>query len=245
MSRNRRMIHRIALSIFFLVFTFQAISLPVPVAAASTPLSRPDIADRLSGINTFGMIYPEIRIYEMSAGGVREYMDDWSAKGKENVAKFLKDAFGDRLAERRKEVLDNAVRDELEEVIALYEVAIASYFQQAAPINGFPEKRGFSAYELGPLDNLFASLGVDGLIVVKGVDVISTGGRKTLAVIGAMAGIGLPLGFTGMDIGFIDRSGGILWFNSKGSVVGNDFREPEEAAKITGETLSGFPGLKP
>ena len=226
----------------FLSFLF---GFPGVAEAFSTKMSRSDISSRLPGIHAIGMLSPDIRIYEFSAGGVREYKEDWSAKGKENVTKSLQESFGGRLIEIRQDALDNNVREELEEVLALYRSAIASYTAQSDAQNGFPVKRDFSEYVLGPLENLFTALKVDALVVVKGFDEISTGGRKALAVVGALAGVVLRPGITGLEFGVIDRGGAILWYRFEGSLYGNDFREPEGAAKITSETLTGYPGLKP
>ncbi|MBI5342650.1 MAG: hypothetical protein HZB63_04955 [Deltaproteobacteria bacterium] len=208
-------------------------------------MSRSDIADRLAKIKSIGMFPPDIRIHELSAGGVSEYMEEWSAKGKENVARSVKETIGGRLVEIRQDALDNNVREELEDVLALYRAAIVSYILQSASLTGFPVKQDFSGYVLGSLENLFDTLKVDALVVVKGSDHISTGGRKTLGFIGALAGIYFLPGNAAMDLGLIDRSGAILWYKIVVNPYNNDFREPEGAAKNTAEMLSGFPGWKP
>ncbi len=230
------------------VFLYTLLFLLVRSAAAEAftlSMSRPDLSVRLSGIRTVGMVSPDIRIYEMSAGGVTEYKEDWSTKGKENVAKSLHDRFRGMLVEIRRDSLDNAVREELEDVHAVLEAAAGSYFVQSDAGNGFPVKRSPSDYVVGDLGRLFASLKVDALLVVEGRDAISTGGRKALATFGVLVGIALQPGVTVMNIGIVDRSGAILWYRSCSSVSGGDFRDPAGAAKLSDEVLSGFPGFKP
>jgi len=47
------------------------------------------MAGKSKAIKTVLFAEPEIKVYEISAGGVPELMDDWSAQGKENITKAL------------------------------------------------------------------------------------------------------------------------------------------------------------
>lgn len=47
------------------------------------------MAGKSQAIKTVLFDEPEIKVYEISAGGVPELMDDWSAQGKENITKAL------------------------------------------------------------------------------------------------------------------------------------------------------------
>ncbi len=216
-----------------------------PGVAGAFSLSHPEVAARLSNVKAIGLAPPDIRIYELSAGGVSEIKEDWSAKAKENVTRSLLERFPGKLVEVKKDALEKSVREDMDDVLALYKIVVGSYITHAEGPNAFPVKRDVSAYALGSLESLFAALKVDALLVVYGSDRISTGGRKALAVLGMVGGVVLAPGVTVMNVGLVDKSGSVLWFNSKGSVVGGDFREQEGAAKFTGETLSGFPGLPP
>lgn len=217
----------------------------LPGVAGAFSLSHPDLAARMSNVKAIGLVTPDVRIYELTAGGVSEIKEDWSARAKENVTRSLLERFPGKLVEVKKDALETSVREDMEDVLALYSIVVGSYIVHAEGPNAFPVKRDVSAYTLGSLEGLFAALKVDALLVVYGSDRISTGGRKALTVLGMVGGVLLTPGVTVMNIGLLDKSGSVLWYNSKGSVVGGDFREPEGAAKFTGETLTGFPGLPP
>lgn len=247
MWRNALIFLRIP-GILILTWASLAVFHPGSAEASSTTSSRSDLADRLYGIRSIGLIPPSVRIFEISAGGVREYKEDWSAKGKENLTKSLQDHFQEKLFVIKTDTLDNNVKADLDDVLALYRMVIGSYLLQFDSEQGFPVKQDFSEYVLGPLDNLFDALNVDALVIVKGVDEISTAGRKTMIAVGMLAAIALGTGgvphpgVAGMDIGFIDRSGAVLWYKL-GGLSGNDFRDPKGASKITEEILFDFPGF--
>lgn len=201
-----------------------------------------ELAARMEKISTIGLLPPDIRVYEFSAGGVTELKEDWTAAGKANVARAISEALGARLVEIRVESLDNAVKAELEEVRNLYPYVEASFLAHVEGPDAFPGRKENFDYTLGPMEKLLADLKVDALLFVSGRERISTGGRKALATIGLLGGVVFMPGGTGMDVGLADGTGQILWYRFQGSAFGGGFREMEGAKAFTAETLSGFPG---
>lgn len=228
--------------LFFLAGISLLVCLP-GVALADFFVTHAEMAARMETIKTIGLLPPEIRIYELSAGGISELKEDWTALGKENVTRAMVEKFGGRLIEIRMESLDNASRTELEEIRSLYRHVALSFLNHTEGPDAFPGKKERFDYSLGPMEKLLAELKVDALLFVGGVDRISTGGRKALAALGIIGGVVFLPGGTGLSIGLADGTGSILWYRFQGSAFGGDFREPEGAVKFTEGTLSGFPGV--
>ncbi len=212
--------------------------------SSAAPKARPDLASHLSSIRTVGLIQPEIRIYEFSAGGMREQRDDWSDTGKANVSQGILGAFKEREIAVKPVVVDEGRKAEVDDIKALYRAVVTSILLHLdGPNAPPPEYRRFD-FTLGPLDNVMDSFGVDALLFVYGSDEISTGGRKTLAVLGFVGGVVMRPGFSVLGIGLVDRSGELLWFNADASAGRFDFRDAESASSFTRDILSAFPAAR-
>lgn len=207
----------------------------------AAPKARPNLASHLGSIHTVGLIQPEIRIYELSAGGMQEQRDDWSAAGKANVTRGILGAFEERKIAVKPIPAEESRKEEVEDVQALYRAVVLSILLHSDGRNAFPAERRRFDFTLGSLETLLDAFGVDALLFVYGRDEISTGGRKTLAVLGLAAGVVFRPGISVLGIGLVDRSGEVLWFNSEASAGRTDFRDPESASKFTRELLSAFP----
>lgn len=207
----------------------------------AAPKASPDLPSHLASIHTVGLVPSEIQIYELSAGGVLERRDDWSAAGRANVTRGILGAFEERkIAVKSLQVGENR-KEEMDDIKALYRAVVMSVLLHSDGPNAFPAEQQRFDFTLGPLEALLDEFGVDALVFVYGSDEISTGGRKTLAVLGLVGGVVLRPGISVLGIGLVDRSGKVLWFHSKASPGMVDFRDPESASKFTQELLSAFP----
>lgn len=207
----------------------------------AAPRARPDLAGRLESIRTIGLIPPEIRIYELSAGGMQEERDDWSVAGKANMTRGILDAFGERKIVVSPIQVEENRQEEIEDIRSLYQAVVLSILLHSDGPNAFPAERQRFDFALGSLETLYDAIGVDALLFVYGRDEISTGGRKTLAVLGLAAGVVFRPGISVLGIGLVDRSGNLLWYNSDYSPGMVDFRDPESASKFSKKLLSDFP----
>lgn len=212
-------------------------------AAEAAFFTHKELAARIEKMKTIGLLPPEIRIYELSAGGISELKEDWTALGKENVTRAMLEKFNGKLVEIPVDSLDNAVKAELEEVRQLYPYVEVSFLLHVDGPDAFPGKKENFDYTLGPMEKLLSALKVDALLFVSGRERVSTGGRKAVAALGLLGGVVFAPGGTGMDIGLADGTGQILWYRFQGSAFGGGFREMEGAKAFTAETLSGFPGF--
>jgi hypothetical protein len=220
---------------------------------AGTPYrAHPEAGQRLPRIKIVALPPPDVKIYELSAGGVTELMDEWSDRGRRHVSEAIKS----RLSERGQFVVkdfapDNAdprLREKYEEVRALIDavneaVVLHSYHPQLS----FAEKREKFRYSIGPVPELADAVGADALAFVSGVDHISTGGRKALMVFGALVGAatgvhGMPgAGVTRLIISVVEpRTGDVLWLNVAGGAGGTDLRDPDDVGSLAKKLLTGF-----
>ena len=210
---------------------------------------HPELESRAKSIHAVGLASPDVRIYQLTAGGVKELMDDWCDQGETN----LKDSVIRELAKKSVRAkaldLDSESKQELEDVMALYNaIATSVIWHTTNAENAFPEKIKNFEYSVGPIDKLLKKYKSDALLVVYGYDEISTGGRKALMavgnVLGAVTGIEGPRkGVTVVSMGLLDRTGSLLWYNYWGNVGGYDLRDKGNSADITEALLDQFPRL--
>jgi len=224
----------------------------VMIASGCVPALRtvhPELESRGKSIHAVGLASPDVRIYQLTAGGVKELMDDWCDKGETN----LKDSVIRELAKKSVRAkaldLDSESKQELEDVMALYNAIATSIIWHTNPSeNAFPEKIKNFEYSVGPIDKLLKKYKSDALLVVYGYDEISTGGRKALMavgnVLGAVTGIEGPRkGVTVVSMGLLDRTGSLLWYNDWANAGDYDLRDKGNSADITEALLDQFPRL--
>ena len=142
--------------------------------------THPEFEARYKNIETFGLIPPDIEIYELTAGGVRELKDEWSDMGKENVINALMK----KLKEKEIKV-ETFTKDEImEETLALYRaVSMCIELHTQGPWS-FPEKQKNFDYSIGSIEKILKENDVDALMIIYGSDEDTTGGRQALIALG-------------------------------------------------------------
>lgn len=199
---------------------------------------------RYKNIKTSGLIFPDIEIYELTAGGVRELKDDWCKSGTENVFNALME----KLKEKEIEVKILTVEEDIEDILALYRAVSTCIHLHTYGPYPFPEKKKNFSYSIGSIEKILKKHGVEALMIIYGSDEVTTGGRKALIAFGALATIatGVPVvpraGITTMDVALVDSSGTILWYMGKRSGASHDLRNPEDATTFVEDIFSDFPG---
>ncbi len=191
----------------------------------------------------------DVDVYEMSAGGVREEVPEWSAAAETNIRAALlisRDRSGgccvtERVDSSRLTAQERAL---LEEHLTLYRTVVFNAMLYGA---SWANKKDRFDYTLGDgLQFLKTRYGVDAGLIVIGHDVVSTSGRKTTAAVGALFGIAVPLGHSLLIGGLVDfESGDLLWLNRVIDAGGTtDLRDADSSLKLAGELVQGYPGLK-
>jgi hypothetical protein len=210
---------------------------------------HPELESRAKAIHAVGLASPDVRIYQLTAGGVTELMDDWCSQGETNLSDSVIRELKKKSVQAKALVLDKESQQELDEVMALYNaIATSISWHTYQNENAFPEKIKNFEYSVGPIDKILKKYKSDALLVVYGYDEISTGGRKALMavgnVLGAVTGIQGPRkGVTVVSIGLLDRTGSLLWYNNWGNVGDYDLRDKGNAADISEALLDQFPRL--
>lgn len=191
----------------------------------------------------------DIDVYEMSAGGVREEVPEWSDAAKTNVRSALllsKGRAGQCCVSREVDTssLTPEERDVLEEHLALFNSVAGSALWADLPANtAWHFKAEEFDYTLGNgLAFLKNRYGIDAGLIITGHDVVSTPGRKTTAVVGALFGVVVPLGHSMLIGGLVEfETGNLLWLNHAISAGNVDLRERESTLKLARELMAGFP----
>ena len=207
---------------------------------------HPELMNRIKNLKIIGIIQPNIQIYELAAGGTQEFRDDWSQEGKNNVTNAIIDELRKKHAETKTVVIGKDSEKEFEEIQSLYRAVEFSILQHTYGTHPFLEKQTNFDYTLGPIAKILDTFGSDAILFVRAKDVTSTAGRKALATASVVAGVligvvAVPrMGGTFMTVALVDKSGSILWYNTKGGSQ-YDLQQKDSAVKLTMEVLSSLP----
>lgn len=209
--------------------------------------AHPDFAHRMKNIRTIAILRPDVKVFEIAAGGVKELRQEWCDAACMNfqsafVAEFQRFGYDFKILDQTQD--DSS---ELREILSLYDDVVTSVLRHAySGPQLFPAKTENFDYTIGQIDALLEPVGADALLLIRGTDEISSTGRKTMQTFGILAGAALGvvmtpnMGMTMVIASLVDRSGDILWFNIRGGSGGYDLRDPESAAKLASQSLDGF-----
>jgi hypothetical protein len=197
----------------------------------------------------------DVKVYQISAGGVRELMDEWSVGAKRNTSLAVMSELTGKTGLSFKEFSpgNNPLLDEeYQDVKPLFEAVARSILSHTyQPETQFSEKREKFDYTLGPVQMLAQAAEADALLFVYGVDNVSTAGRVALQTIGmilaAAAGVVIVPqgGQTVLIAALVDPgSGDVLWFDVRSSGGVHDLRKPESAGSLVSQLFSNFIGAK-
>lgn len=234
------------------VFLIFILSISILIGCApKTYRTNPQFNTNCQSIKHYCLIKPDVEICEISAGGVKEKRDDWCAQGLKNVVAALEKALDLKDVKFKPITIDDDLKKEAEDIRALYR-AVSQSIRLHAIGSGpfvFPDKAAKFDYSIGPINTILDRYDCDALITVYATDAISTGGRKALMALGAIAGAftGVMImpagGMTTINIALIDEGGNILYYSSKAG-GGYDFRDPESALNFVDQTLADYPECK-
>lgn len=213
--------------------------------------AHPQFEERSRTITTVALLPPDVKVYRLTAGGVRELMDEWSEEGRQNLVKAIAKRVGDEGPFVLKEFDPSqspAIKQEFDEVRPLFEAVASSVLTHTyRPETTFQTKKERFEYSLGPLESLAGSAEADALLLVYAFDHISTGGRVALNVfmmlLGAAGGVVIiPAGGqTAIITALVDpRTGDVLWFNVRGSGGAHNLREAASAESLVADAFEEF-----
>jgi hypothetical protein len=184
---------------------------------------HPEFDTRVKTVKRAVLIPPDVSMLELLPSGFIRQRADWNSASHRNLQNAIRHQLQDRQCSLQPLVPDADIERELSEIQALYRLIQKSMWQQTVKsANGSQSVRRFD-YSLGSIDTLMDRLGADALVFVSGYDRISATGRKAL-----------------IKLAITDTSGAILYYAVRGSIQGNDLRDPASADHIMHELFSGF-----
>jgi hypothetical protein len=196
----------------------------------------------------------EVRVSEISAGGVIEKVQDWSEQAKTNIDTALRQSVG---TARTFELLPMPAlspeeRQAVEQHLALYGlVAVEAWTHSRSQDPAWAHKKANFDYTLGPgLQFLKAKTGADAAMVLICEDYISSGGRKAMMVFASVLALaagavlvptGAPSFVSGGVVSLED--GNIQWFNYSLEQGSADLRKAEDAKRMVDSIMRVYPGF--
>lgn len=193
----------------------------------------------------------DVDVYEMSAGGVKEEVPEWSRAAESNLRNaLLMTAPGDSCCVTRQIDTASLTAEEravVEEHLTLFSTVAGNALWRDLPGNSAWKFRSehFDDTLGDGLAFLKTKYGMDAGLVILGEDVVSTAGRKTTAFVGAIFGVAVPLGHSVLIGGLVDfGSGDLLWMDHAVSTGTADLRDPDSCRELAHGLMKDYPGLQ-
>jgi hypothetical protein len=254
MSKHKKNVGLLALAVL-------AYFLSACAPAAVSYRTNPRFQQQSQQIQTVSILPPEVKVYQIDTGGVREEITQWSTQARTNVVSALDDELRTNTKTVVKVVGEESLTEEKEraqETRALYAAVSAmillhTYSNPNSPGYLFEEKLKNFDYSLGTEVGSLAK-GADALLFLDAQDHVWTAGRQALQALGVILGVGagvatgvviVPVmsGGTNVRAALIDSgTGDILWINTVGAGAGKDLRDPASARDMVGQLFKDFPG---
>ncbi len=234
---------------FFLVLCVAAV---LTGCAASRTYTATESGRPFPKLTKILLLPPEVRMQEVSAGGIAELVDEWSKKANENLVLALKEQVSEKQMFDIVEMppLSDAEQEIVEQHTAMYEV-VATNVYQFGKLNdhSWSERAKDLNYTIGPgLRFLAEKTGADAALFLVGLDTVSSAGRKAMFVLTTIV-FGLPIippGVSYVAVGLVDlQSGKLLWQSYDYGIGRLDLREPRDARSLTASVLETYPDNAP
>ncbi|MEJ2171047.1 MAG: hypothetical protein P8X90_36620 [Desulfobacterales bacterium] len=214
---------------------------------------NPTLSEKMHATKSIVLIPLKTDVYQLTAGGVKEKMDEWSVQAKQNVMTAVQENLKTKpmliIKPFEELLLSSEKKENLEETSALYD-AVSSSIQlhtYGPPDQLFSDKIKNFDYSLGAEVAELAG-DADAILFVSCVDHIATAGRKAVQagsiILGALVGIQITpsMGTTSVSIALVDAdSGFILWYNFHGSGGDHDLRDPINTTTLVKQLLKDLP----
>lgn len=221
-------------------------------ACAPTYRIHPQFYKKIQSVKTVAIMPPNIKVYQLTAGGTTELMPEWTSEAQKSVLQAVEEEISSMdcfvcckpFPTITAQIATNyqGLEDNLKESQDLYEAVNSSIITHTY-IEVFPEKVKNFDYSLGSeIQELAQIAEADALLFTWGVDYRATGGRKALGVLAAIvAGIRLSMGITSLSAALVDSTtGSILWYNFKSYESGPDLRKISGAKQLVHTIFKNF-----
>jgi hypothetical protein len=199
-------------------------------SSAKPKIAPQDFSERSRLIKKVGIMSSGSFIFELGAGNSKELNKEWSAQVDKWLEKVSVDQF--RLAGYDARLLEQT---------ELTKQIVTDY--NAIPRDRLP-RYAYSARALEPplsenIKTLLENNGIDALVIVRGIDHVSSGGRQATRIVGAVFGVIMSSGIAHEEIVIIDKTPAIIYYNHK-SEDGQDLRSESGSAHLFKEIMQDF-----
>lgn len=245
MDEVKFMNFRLAASFLLIAALFH---LAAPDCRAQDYWAFSNLDAQLKEIRTVRLVPPEVKVYELTAGGVPEWKDDWSSTAKHNIVEAAVKNLQARGIQVSQGAMPGEIENELADIMSLYKAASSCMRTYSIGKNAFPTRAGLD-YSVGTVRPVLDKTGSDALLVIFGSDRISSAGRKALIttgfILGVLTGLGTVQGGGAayVEAALIGPTGKILWFRPKVDGT-SDLRDVDSSRKFMADIFSDFPNVK-
>lgn len=192
--------------------------------------TRPGAEGWRERTRTIGIL-SAVRVEEVSAGGIVEENEEWTAQASRNVLSTLSE--GLRARQIKAKPLSWKDDPELDEVRLLYAEVAGAIWKFTYPPYPFPTKRDRFDYSIGPVGRILDRAGVDVLLIAAAAGQTGADGRRLSLLSGRSTAL--------LTLGIVDRSGDVIWFDVWGGRA-VDLRSLDDVAATVAKLLSELPG---
>lgn len=211
--------------------------------------SRIDFENQIKAIKTIGILDPDMLIFELSAGGVRELMDEWISAATTNFSKVIKKELQTRGLNVKSVTLKGGSADD-EEIPYLFQAITESlrWNKTYRNLAVCDDERICKDFSLGDVQHIFSRYKIDALLMVFGVNEMETEARAKARkrsrhltrLIGMSTRIYIsPLGGPGtyVSMALVDKNGSVLWYTGASSGRRYDLRDEAKVKEVTNRML--------
>lgn len=209
-----------------MVAAFAVLCLFSFVAGCGLPPWRvnPEWTAQSKDTQTVLVVPSEVRIHQVSPGGMMQLQRGWSDTGRENLDNAILKGFRNRNYRVKVLAAKGEIHQEMMRVLPLFRAVDKSIRLHTYGPQVFPEKITHFDYSLGSLKGLLEKFHCDAIVFARGFEEVSDGPGKTY-----------------MSLALADASGTILWYGVEGSRGDHDLRDPQSAENLVDSLLSDFP----
>lgn len=207
-------------------------------ARAEEPFrAHPDLKQRLAAVRTVAVVVPDLRAFEVMRNDQPMFHAAWTDLSRENVTAALERKLQARGLVTARVRATPETEPLLQEVAPMYR-AVLSAILQATYSNRFAAPGERFDYTLGDLSALAPE--ADAFVLVWGLGVTSSGGRRAFQLLLGSGSFGLDR----LVVALVARSGEVLWFDPVVS-TGYDLRDPVSAEAFVYSALRYLPEAAP
>lgn len=225
---------------------------------APTFRAHPFLQERIQNKRVIAVLPMDVEVYKVSAGGVRELVDEFSQEAKDNIKQAVEEILCDtgryqlKYFPQPQDIKDTAAKELIKDTAAMFKAVDVSIFLHTYqnpymlhPLQGiFPDKLTNFDYSLGQqIFPLSKHINADLLLFFKGGDYLSSGGRIALMVWATLMGFTpTSAGPAHLSCALVDpKTGDVLWYNFLCPGQGYNFRSKESVKKFVTILLKDFP----